>query len=321
MYLENPEHIGWQNIVSADQKSALLKKWSALDATEKLGRSYVMLSNDGGKTWETPVAVPVATPHGPVLCNDGRTLLLIGVPRAATMAGFNNMDMQHLYVVKSIDFGKTWRLEATLDKPLPTDKPFTAFCEPYILQLRDGSFIASARGQTGGDNDLLRTYLAFSKDGKNWSDFEEVEGIIGAPAHLFETKAGVLIMAYSYRLSPTGSRAMISYDGGKTWSKPVLLVKGGYPMHLCRHSSGALIAVYGWRHEPFGQQAIISYDRGETWSEKILLRNDGPSGDLGYPCTAELPDGKLMTVYYQTIPHQDKNPCLQYTIWTLDEVK
>lgn len=256
LYLENPEYMGWQDTVTADQKSALLKKWNALDATEKIGRSYVMLSNDGGKTWEKPVTVPVATPHGPVLCNDGRTLLLIGVPRAATMAGFNNMDMQHLYVVKSIDFGKTWRLEATLDKPTPEDKPFTAFCEPYILQLRDGSFIASARGQTGGDNDLLRTYLAYSDDGKNWSDFEEVEGLIGAPAHLFETKAGVLIMAYSYRLPPTGSRAMISYDGGKTWSDEITLCLAdnsgigdlGYPSTV-ELSDGTLITAYYQRVE------------------------------------------------------------------------
>jgi hypothetical protein len=172
------------------------------------------------------------------------------------MAGFNNMDMQHLYVVKSIDFGKTWRLEATLDKPIPEDKPFTAFCEPYILQLRDGSYIASARGQTGGDNDLLRTYLAYSDDGKNWSDFEEVEGLIGAPAHLFETKAGVLIMAYSYRLPPTGSRAMISYDGGKTWSDEITLCLAdnsgigdlGYPSTV-ELSDGTLITAYYQRVE------------------------------------------------------------------------
>ena len=42
--------------------------------------------------------------------------------------------------------------------------------------------------------------------------------------------------------------------------------------------------------------------------------------DLGYPCTAELPDGSLITVYYQSLKG-DWYPSVLYTKWKLEERK
>ena len=63
---------------------------------------------------------------------------------------------------------------------------------------------------------------------------------------------------------------------------------------------------------PYGQRARISRDDGATWSDEIILRDDGPDGDLGYPCSVELPGGDILTVYYQKRPGES----LCSILWT-----
>ncbi|MBM3190711.1 MAG: exo-alpha-sialidase [Chloroflexi bacterium] len=45
----------------------------------------------------------------------------------------------------------------------------------------------------------------------------------------------------------------------------------------------------------------MSEDSGETWSADTVLRDDAPCGDLGYPVTMELDDGRILTVYYYNL--------------------
>ena len=71
-----------------------------------------------------------------------------------------------------------------------------------------------------------------------------------------------------------------------------------------------------------GQRACISTDNGETWlvDEEIVLSNAVPqgAGELGYPATAQLPDGSLWTVYYQVEKHEHgEYPSLMATHWRL----
>ena len=109
-----------------------------------------------------------------------------------------------------------------------------------------------------------------------------------------------------------------STDGGRTWSQPTRIPVDGAPPHLLLHSSGVLICVYGYRHVPYGQRVIFSKDYGKTWIHDMPLREDGPSSDLGYPATAELDDGSLITVYYQKAAG-DANASVMYTKWSLPE--
>ena len=103
------------------------------------------------------------------------------------------------------------------------------------------------------------------------------------------------------------SSAMVvsrSFDGGKTWSEPHPIGVWGLPSHLLRLADGRLLMTYGHRRAPLGNQARISADEGATWSEPMMISTDGTSGDLGYPSTAELPDGTLVTVWYETLKGQ-----------------
>lgn len=92
-----------------------------------------------------------------------------------------------------------------------------------------------------------------------------------------------------------------SSDGGRTWSEPRAIGVWGLPSHLLRLRDDRLLMTYGHRRAPLGNQARVSDDHGRTWSEPILISSDGHSGDLGYPSTVELPDGVLLTVWYERL--------------------
>jgi len=62
----------------------------------------------------------------------------------------------------------------------------------------------------------------------------------------------------------------------------------------------------------------VSYDFGETWEEEYAIDTNATDGDLGYPCTLEMEDGNLLTVYYQKVPGDEKTSLL-YTKWKLNK--
>lgn len=107
-----------------------------------------------------------------------------------------------------------------------------------------------------------------------------------------------------------------STDGGKTFSKPHQLLddSGGAPPHLYLHSGGTLISAYGYRQEPYGVRVMLSKDGGETWDIDYVLDKDCISRDLGYPASVELPDGRILTVYYQKV---DGTGVIVQRIWEL----
>ncbi len=136
--------------------------------------------------------------------------------------------------------------------------------------------------------------------------------------HLLELRNGGLLGAIRTHKPQSPFRITLtrSWDGGRSWSQAEECGSIGSPPHLLRHSSGAIVMVYGYRLRPYGQRARISYDEGQTWGKEILLRTDGPSSDLGYPASVELPGGEIMTVYYQALNHHEPTGIL-FTKWEL----
>ncbi len=104
----------------------------------------------------------------------------------------------------------------------------------------------------------------------------------------------------------SGSRSFFSTfqsesaDGGKTWTEPrqILTDRGGAPAHLLQLKNGTILSVYGYRTAPYGIRAMVSTDMGQTWQTDMVLCDGYPTDDLGYPATAELDDGTLLTVFY-----------------------
>ncbi len=102
-----------------------------------------------------------------------------------------------------------------------------------------------------------------------------------------------------------------SYNGGRSWSRPLQTEIWGYPPHLLKLNDGRILCVYSYRRDPMGIRAVLSDDGGRTWDMKneVVLRDDAVArwgnplggncpGDLGYPLSVQLPDGTIFTTYY-----------------------
>ena len=78
-----------------------------------------------------------------------------------------------------------------------------------------------------------------------------------------------------------------------------------------------LVVVYAKRQSPQFECACVSRDGGKTWDvEDEIHLAKGHSGDIGYPGSAQLPDGSIWTVYYQA-PRPGEKPALMGTHWRL----
>lgn len=101
----------------------------------------------------------------------------------------------------------------------------------------------------------------------------------------------------------------VSKDSGKTWSEPVPIIEGqnqDAPSHILKHSSGTLVMTYGHRETPCGVRVAFSDDNGKTWDSGYTLSKSFDT-DCGYPMSAELDDGSIITVYYSKDAEDD--PC------------
>lgn len=112
----------------------------------------------------------------------------------------------------------------------------------------------------------------------------------------------------------------VSYDNGKSWSKPEQIISdnSGAPSHLFLHSSGILISAFSRRILPHGIRVIFSKDGGETWSKEYSLYDNYCTDDLGYPSTVEIDDGSLLTVFYARKDEENPALILQQK-WTFEE--
>ena len=201
----------------------------------------------------------------------------------------------------------------------PARCPVSSPHGPVVM--RDGRLIYLGKlFPEGMDRPFGIVSCAESRDGLHWDVLGEVplpenvtNGQFHEP-HVIELNSGALLclIRYHYPNGGLGIYKSVSRDGGRTWSTPEDMDIHGSPPHLLRHSSGAIVLTYGWRHAPYGQRARISRDEGATWSDEIILRDDGPDGDLGYPCSVELPGGDILTVYYQKRPGES----LTSILWT-----
>lgn len=104
-----------------------------------------------------------------------------------------------------------------------------------------------------------------------------------------------------------------SADGGCTWTTPHPITYG-FPSHLLKLADGRLLMSYSVRKEPFGIRVRFSNDNGKTWENEIILTDDAPNWDVGYPSTAELPDGSLFTLWYE---NRDELAQLRYLCWKI----
>ena len=74
----------------------------------------------------------------------------------------------------------------------------------------------------------------------------------------------------------------------------------GHPHYALRLPDKRVLLVYGYRHAPFGIRARVLNPECADFATapEIVLRDDGGSGDLGYPWATMLSKHRALAVYY-----------------------
>jgi hypothetical protein len=208
----------------------------------------------------------------------------------------------------SEDGGLTWK---NSEIPVPPKALIMAFLDPATdLRLDARTVLCAVYGKPTANIRFYESWLLRSEDdGVTW-DFRTIAADPDRKRSFGETAlaeaANGDIVAMMRTEPALGSKMWTarSSDRGKTWTKAVETPLHGHPPHLLRLRDGTLLCTYGFRDDPIGIRAALSRDHGRTWLEKdiVSLRADGGGrpGDNGYPLSAELPDGTLVSVYYIT---------------------
>jgi sialidase-1 len=245
------------------------------------------------------------------------------------------------FALRSGDQGRSW------SSPIPVNTMPMKFgsTRVAVTQLPDGGILLPLYGrldewgyglrEMGGE--AMRAYFVRSDDnGLNWEYFSTIAydpaRIAGyaEPAPLVRPDGRVVVMLRVHHRPtqrPDNIYMAVSDDGGYTFAPPRRLKDlWGYPAQLINLQDGRALMTYGYRRGEFGVKACVSED-GLAWDGAAQLTlhegGTGPRSDptwwhTGYPCTTQLDDGTLVTVYHL---FSRDDPPVQYVEavrWRLD---
>jgi hypothetical protein len=152
---------------------------------------------------------------------------------------------------KSFDGGYTWKKISIIDPPdWLTEDEFLD--EPHVIELPSGRLVGAFRIE--GHTPSFTIGIAFSDDGGiTWSDVVST-GVSGSPPHLMLHSSGALICSFGRREPPYSERAMVSYDGGKSWDEEYVLDESysgdlGYPSTVELKDGSLMTVFYAKEHE------------------------------------------------------------------------
>lgn len=231
--------------LDAAAADTLLASWSAPDFWADDAQPWVAASEDGGRTWSDPAAVPLfhlerAQGRPCYLVREDGTLLLF-------LSGAGPTDeFLRPVVYASFDGGEHW----TFLSYVTSSDDYMTICPSPVRH--EGDLLAAVRCNPTSTAPWTELY-ASGDDGRTWS-FRARVNDTGAPAHLLELADGRLLCTYGYRRPSYGVRTRVSDDGGRTWSAEYAVradganMDLGYPRTLQR-ADGRVLAVY-YRNAP-----------------------------------------------------------------------
>jgi hypothetical protein len=269
-------------------------------------------STDGGKTWTLKTLAEGPMDHrNPAMgqLKDGSVLVAYEIDRSYGPSGerLKEFTSGGLYVMRSNDRGDTWTGPAKL--PIPLEDCASPFGK--IVQLSDGTALLSvySRKIPPGASPASLTRVYRSKDsGATWGDPSVVAENYNETDLLVLPDQKILAVLRS----DVGQHLAVSFssDKGRTWSPPRQVTHDmEHPANVILLKDGRLLLVYGERNRPFGVRAMLSRDLGQTWgTDVIILAEDAQRADCGYPSSAEIAPGKIVTLYYGVDEVKDKGP-------------
>lgn len=335
---EKTTYHGWPTLVNTgNDRLVAVCSGERTAHIDPYGKVVMYESCDGGKNWSAPRILAdgplddrdagiVVTPAGTWLVNYFTSLAFASMnPPDRTPPAWKEIEDRisvttikeelGFFMMRSTDQGKTWSRKYPIGVnnvhgPIVLSDGTLFYCgkgfAQRIGQASFGDIFVSMRstddGMTWETISSYRNGDSGTYDLSKWHEF-----------HSIQTGDGTILT--QIRLEHNSTWQMESKDGGKTW-QDFHYVCGGFPSHLLKLSDGRLLMSYGYRKENYGNRCRISSDNGKTWSEPLILTGNSPSYDLGYPSTAELSDGTLVTLWYEYDPAVSA-ALLRYARWKL----
>jgi hypothetical protein len=292
-------------------------------------------SSDGGQTWSTPRIFT-----GGNITNQNLTLLPDGTLICITQRGetlplhvyerLKDDHAGHVHVVRGFGFAyAAYGVQAmrSTDGGLSWEGPFFVLPIPGIepvmpgwaspaglrasaISLQDGAVGVAVYGHNGPNRDACAVWFMVSSDrGETWKPrgriVDDPQGdFYYNETGVYQCASGKLVAFMRVERDPDDRlHTSVSTDGGRTWTAPRREEVKGHPYQAARLSNGNVLLAYGYRHEPRGIRARLLDPEcvDVSAAEERVLRDDGGTGDLGYPHVLPLSDGTALVSYYHNI--------------------
>lgn len=230
-----------------------------------------------------------------------------------------------LYLARSTDFGKTWRVQ----RAELAIAPYTNLVGRghNLVELPDGTLLLALQlwgGQTGPDRHRKQgpveatTFVLRSTDGgKSWRGRTELCGLAGQTRLLRLSSGKLLACVFKLKIGVANKLFLAeSTDDGNTWTKERdvtgKLQPGG--ANLTQLDDGAVVLEYlhdtapgrsphsNWYYVD-GTRAVISRDEGATWEKDVYVLSrqvppgEAPTGQGAYLSdSVALENGRILTL-------------------------
>jgi len=336
IYCEEEFYAAFPSIVSRRDGELLVafrrapdrRRYGAPGCTHTDPNSYLMLvrSRDLGRTWSREPELIYAHPFGGsqdpcmVQLDDGSLLVTsyawMLLPEEGAEQEASGRSRVHGrpftflggYLMRSQDAGRTW--EGPIVPPQLEDQatyfpdiPIPAMNRGAMVQGSDGNLYWAVARSPKAKPTQTAIDLMISRDrGLTWEHGGPIaadEQVNFNETSLIETAGGDLVAFVRTENFDDHGVTVRSTDRGKTWEPWEDMGIVGHPYHASLLPDDSVFLIYGYRHEPYGVRArVLDPECARFDVEEIVLRDDGGSGDLGYPWSCLTADGRLLCVYY-----------------------
>jgi len=226
-----PGHCAWPNLkLLCDGRTLAALIFNDASHGQHPGDIECWLSGDGGATWK----------FGSI-ANNGDLCVSV----YSTQGPWEKYEERKFrsFLYRSKDDGKTWGEPVVIG---PDSN------ETTVLHLGNGRWLASARIGSGVEKKDRLLLFASADDGRTWAFKRTMTGFQRVTGHLARLRDGWVLFSYGDGASDFGKKgleAMMSADGGETWSAPVRLIDwngldGGYPSSVQRGDGQVVTAYY-----------------------------------------------------------------------------
>lgn len=214
-----------------------------------------------------------------------------------TGTGFGESRALTPWVCRSRDGGRTWTHDGEIEPPADSDY-FVPFGD--VTPAPGGALCATC--YSSGKVWLVKSL----DDGQTWTErFLIAEKRNETDILCIDGSEWIAVARSAVGL---GMAIFRSKDDGASWSaEGSVTLSNQHPGHLLRLQDGRILLSFGIRNvDLHGVGVRLSSDDGRTWSNPRLLVQVDRHADCGYPSSAQLADGTVVTAWYasNTPEHQ-----------------